>query len=63
MKGPQCHFSFGLLNVTMTLKALKPYFYFVTSNENCDKRSLVPFLFTFSEYENEIPLESPLFSF
>ena len=36
-----------------TLNALKTHFHFVTSNENGDKRNLVSFSFTFSEYKSE----------
>ena len=53
MEGPQCCFSLNLVNETMTQKELITFFHFVKSNENSDKRNLLSFFFTFSEYKTE----------
>ena len=53
MKEPQCGFAFDLMSTRTTRNALKIRFHFATSNESGNKRNLVSFCFTFSEYENE----------
>ena len=60
-KGPQCNFSLDLLSMKMTVNVLRTHFYFPKSNESGDKRKLVSFCFTFSEYENEKKVLRTLF--
>ena len=61
MKGPQCSFAFDLMRMKTTLNSLRTHFHFATSNENGDRRNLVSFCFTYSEYENEMKSHSEPF--